>query len=91
MKLYHYTSIETLALILKHKTIRFSRLDRVDDPLSQVMVLLQLIIVSFHVGRKIAERIFLSGICMEIPRMVCASSWIQICLNFMEIECVQIS
>lgn len=32
MKLYHYTSIETLALILKHKTIRFSRLDRVDDP-----------------------------------------------------------
>lgn len=30
MKLYHYTSIETLALILK--TIRFSRLDRVDDP-----------------------------------------------------------
>lgn len=32
MKLYHYTSIETLALILKHKTIRFSCLDRVDDP-----------------------------------------------------------
>ena len=32
MKLYHYTSIETLALILKNKTIRFSRLDRVDDP-----------------------------------------------------------
>lgn len=30
--LYHYTSIETLALILKHKTIRFSRLDLVDDP-----------------------------------------------------------
>lgn len=32
MKIYHYTSIETLALILKNKTIRFSRLDRVDDP-----------------------------------------------------------
>jgi Protein of unknown function (DUF2971). len=31
MKLYHYTSIETLALILKHKTIRFNRLDLVDD------------------------------------------------------------
>lgn len=30
--LYHYTSLETLALILKHKTIRFSRLDLVDDP-----------------------------------------------------------
>lgn len=32
MKLFHYTSIETLALILKNKTIRFTRLDRVDDP-----------------------------------------------------------
>lgn len=31
MKIYHYTSIENLALILKHKTIRFSRLDQVDD------------------------------------------------------------
>lgn len=30
--LYHYTSIEALALILKNKTIRFSRLDLVDDP-----------------------------------------------------------
>ncbi|WP_419749281.1 DUF2971 domain-containing protein [Terrisporobacter petrolearius] len=29
--LYHYTSIETLALILKYKKIRFSRLDHVDD------------------------------------------------------------
>lgn len=31
-KLYHYTSIETLSLILKHKTIRFNRLDFVNDP-----------------------------------------------------------
>ena len=29
--LYHYTSIETLALILKNKTIRFNSLDRMDD------------------------------------------------------------
>lgn len=29
--LYHYTNIEALALILKNKTIRFSRLDFVDD------------------------------------------------------------
>lgn len=29
--LYHYTSIETLALILKNKTIRFSSLSTVDD------------------------------------------------------------
>jgi Protein of unknown function (DUF2971). len=31
MELYHYTSIESLALILKNRTIRFNRLDRVDD------------------------------------------------------------
>ncbi len=30
--LYHYTSIETLALIFEHKTLRFSRLDGVNDP-----------------------------------------------------------
>lgn len=30
--LYHYTSIETLALILSHRTLRFSRLDQVNDP-----------------------------------------------------------
>lgn len=29
--IYHYTSIETLALILKSKKIRFNRLDQVDD------------------------------------------------------------
>lgn len=31
MKIYHYTSIQTLALILKSKKIRFNRLDLVDD------------------------------------------------------------
>lgn len=31
MKIHHYTSIENLALILKNKTIRFTRLDKVDD------------------------------------------------------------
>lgn len=30
--LYHYTSIETLALILSNRTIRFRRLDLMDDP-----------------------------------------------------------
>lgn len=30
--LYHYTSIETLALILRNRTIRFSRLDGLNDP-----------------------------------------------------------
>lgn len=31
MRIYHYTSIETLALILHNKNIRFNRLDFVDD------------------------------------------------------------
>ncbi len=31
-KLYHYTSINNLALILKSKSIRFGRLDQVNDP-----------------------------------------------------------
>jgi hypothetical protein len=30
--LYHYTSIEVLALILRNRTIRFRRLDLLDDP-----------------------------------------------------------
>lgn len=29
--LYHYTSIEALASILKNRTIRFNKLNRVDD------------------------------------------------------------
>lgn len=33
--LFHYTSLETLALILANRTIRFTRLDRVDDPQEQ--------------------------------------------------------
>lgn len=33
--LYHYTSLETLALILRNRTIRFTRLDKVDDPQEQ--------------------------------------------------------
>lgn len=32
MKIYHYTSIETLALILKNKTLRFNNAKFVDDP-----------------------------------------------------------
>jgi hypothetical protein len=32
MKIYHYTNIESLALILHNRTIRFTRLDAVDDP-----------------------------------------------------------
>lgn len=34
--LYHYTNVETLALILKHKAIRFSSLDKMDDLQEQI-------------------------------------------------------
>lgn len=30
MRIYHYTTLETLALILKNKTIRFHRLDKIN-------------------------------------------------------------
>lgn len=42
MKIYHYTTLETLALILKHKTIRFNRLDRMDDPCDRIFMMNQL-------------------------------------------------
>lgn len=42
MKIYHYTSIENLALILKHKTIRFNRLDHMDDPCEKTFLMNQL-------------------------------------------------
>lgn len=42
MKIYHYTSLENLALILKHKTIRFNRLDRMDDPCEKTFLLNQI-------------------------------------------------
>ena len=32
MKIFHYTSIETLALILKHRTLRFNNVSNVNDP-----------------------------------------------------------
>ena len=31
MRVYHYTNLESLALILQNRTIRFNRLDKVDD------------------------------------------------------------
>lgn len=41
MKIYHYTSLENLALILKHKTIRFNRLDSMEDPAERTFLLNQ--------------------------------------------------
>lgn len=42
MKIYHYTTLENLALILKHKNIRFNRLDRMDDPCEKTFLVNQL-------------------------------------------------
>ena len=53
MTIYHYTSIESLALILKHKTFRFNRLDRVDD-------LEESIYSSGDIGIKLGQYCFVS-------------------------------
>lgn len=37
-RIFHYTSVETLALILSSRKIRFSRLDRLDDALEGPMI-----------------------------------------------------
>lgn len=42
MKIYHYTSLENLALILKHQTIRFNRLDHMEDPCEKTFLINQL-------------------------------------------------
>ena len=31
MKIYHYTTIDSLAMILSSRSIKFNRLDKVDD------------------------------------------------------------
>ena len=36
--IYHYTNIEILALILKNRTLRFNRLDKVDDPEESIFI-----------------------------------------------------
>ena len=36
-RLYHYANVSSLALILKNKTLRFSSLPRLDDPVEAQM------------------------------------------------------
>ena len=65
--LYHYTSVDTLELILRNKTIRFNPLTKMDDPLEQW---------SAH-GRQEGAHIFISSWTnesAEIPDM-----WKQYC------------
>lgn len=65
--LYHYTSVDTLELILRNKTIRFNPLNKMDDPLEQW---------SAH-GVQEGKHVFVSSWsdqCNEIPDM-----WKQYC------------
>ena len=69
MKIYHYTSIETLALILKNKTIRFNRLDHVDD------------VDEAAYGSGVQKKVKIShyGICTQITKGL-ELVWMRICL-----------
>lgn len=64
--LYHYTSIETLALILKNRTIRFNNLQNVDDPEeAETKIWVWLVnIVLLAVGQRVVRIYSQCGICI---------------------------
>lgn len=68
MKIYHYTNIEALALILKNQTIRFNSLDKVDDieegNAESWEVKFCKYMFLFLVGQTLKKKIFLYGKCM---------------------------
>lgn len=67
MKIYHYTNIEALALILKNQTIRFNRLDKVDDieeGNAESWGVKFCKYVLFLVGQTRKKKIFLYGKCI---------------------------
>lgn len=67
MKIYHYTNIEALALILKNQTIRFNRLDKVDDieeGNAESWGVKFCKYVLFLVGQTLKKKIFLYGKCI---------------------------
>lgn len=61
MRIYHYTSIETLALILDSQKIRFNRLDRVDDLEESFVNRYSFKITKFERQKYIIETIIKSG------------------------------
>ena len=73
--IYHYTNIETLAQILKNKTLLFNRLDCVDD-LEEGSVVSSGIYVGrislFLAGQRLPRKVFLYGKCMVEIRLACA-------------------
>ena len=71
MKIYHYTTIDALAMILSNRSIKFSRLDKVDDMEERVES--QNVWESMRlslVGRKIARNLFHFGKCTQVTIMV---------------------
>ena len=59
--LYHYTNIESLALILKNQTIRFNSLDRMDDLQEKESADIK----NIGHGHLKVWRVFQCGICMR--------------------------
>lgn len=73
MRIYQYTNIEALAYILKNRTIRFNRLDRVDDvekgnAESKGVNFVNMF--SCPAGRRAKKKTFLYGKCMAVMKAV---------------------
>jgi len=65
--LYHYTSIESLAMILSTKKIRFNSLVHVDDLVEGKCKTLGILEITFSlaVGLIWKRRVYLFGICIR--------------------------
>lgn len=63
--LYHYTNIETLALILSNHTFRFRSLDQMDDLQEKETSDLKNVgnFALLALGLMIVQRVYLCGIC----------------------------
>ncbi len=63
--IYHYTSVDTLEENLQTKTIRFNRLDCVDDVKNAQLADMQNMFL-YHVGQSLKKRIYLFGRCIQM-------------------------
>ncbi|PWJ70834.1 Protein of unknown function (DUF2971) [Ruminococcaceae bacterium R-25] len=58
--LYQYTSLETLAIILKEKKIKFSKLNSLDDPLEKYIGFICIPNSRFHITNNVGDFCFVS-------------------------------
>ena len=68
MTIYQYTNIEALAYILKYRTIRFHRLDKVDDVEegnAESLGVKFCKYILYLVGQRWKKKTYLFGKCME--------------------------